>query len=211
MYELLAQDKETMGEACGIFAGDGGMYATQRSFVLEVRGDKGELPYYSDCVRPIFEKILSRKLKLIRRYYSNGYVIGIRVCGKEAAKIFHTFLEFPIGSKSNSVRIPRLVFNNHEYWKAYVRGVFDTGGSLYLRRTGKKYTNPVVEISSHSLQHLLQLKEILQQLGFNFWLEKGNFRLRLAGMKNVERFFKEISPHNNTKLEKFARIMRTKK
>jgi len=210
MRELFSLDKEVLGEACGIFAGDGSIYATQRSYVLEVRSNKYELPYYSDYVKPIFEKILSRKLNLIRRTYSNGYVIGIRACGKDVAKVFHTFLEFPIGKKSGSVRIPKIVFNNHEYWKAYVRGVFDADGSVYLRKTGEKYRNPVVEISSNSIQHLLQLKEILQQLGFNFWIEKSNHKIRIAGRKNVERFFKEINPHNNAKRKKFAEIMRTK-
>ena len=165
MYELLAQDKDTLGEACGIFAGDGGMYETQRSIVLEVRGRKDELNYYSNYVRPIFEKILPRKLKLIKRSYSQGYVIGILVCGKEAVRIFHTFLEFPIGNKSNNLRIPRLVFNNHEYWKAYVRGVFDTSGSVYLRKTGERYRNPVVEISSHSLHYSVQDKSHTEWYG----------------------------------------------
>jgi DNA-binding transcriptional regulator WhiA len=209
MYELLTHEKNVLGEACGIFAGDGSIYATARSHVVEVRSSESELRYYSEFVKPIFEKILSRKLEMVKRYYQGGHVIGIRACGKDALRIFHTFLEFPIGRKSVYMGIPRLVFNNHEYWKAYVRGVFDTAGSVYLRRTGRKYRNPVIEISSRSLRHLLQLKEILQQTGFEFWLEKRNRKIRMAGKKNVERFFKEISPHNNTKLERFAKIMRT--
>jgi DNA-binding transcriptional regulator WhiA len=211
MYELLIHDKDTLGEACGIFAGGGGLYATARSHVLEVRGSRDELPYYRDRVKPLFEKLFSRKLGIIRRSYRKGYVIGIRICGREAVRLFHTFLEFPIGSKAHNVKIPKLVLNNHECWKAYVRGVFDTDGSVYLRKTGKNYKNPVIDISSRSIAHLLQLREILRDLGFAFWLEKGNFKIRIAGRKNVERFFKEINPHNNAKQEKFAAIMRTKK
>jgi len=210
MYELLSHDKDVFGEACGIFAGDGSLYATQRSYVLEVRSNKDDLPYYSNFVKPIFEKILSRKLKIIKRSYRGGYVIGIRACGKDTERVFHTFLEFPVGKKSNIARMPKLIFNNHEYWTAYVRGVFDTDGSIYLRKTCKKYWNPVLDISSNSMQHILQLREILHQLGFKFWIEKGNRKIRIAGKKNVERFFKEVRPHNNVKLEKFARIMRTK-
>jgi intein/homing endonuclease len=126
-------------------------------------------------------------------------------------RIFHTLLQFPVGRRTGLLRVPKIIFNNHEYWMAYVRGMFDSRGSAYLRRTSGKYRNPVVEISSPSLGHLVQLKDILQQLGFEFWLEKGNLRLRMAGRKNAERFFKEISPHNNVKLEKFARMMRTEK
>jgi len=91
-----------------------------------------------------------------------------------------------------------------------VRGLFDTAGNVYVRKTGNggKYRNPVIEFSSPSLHNLLELKEILQDLGFRFWLEKRNKKIRMGGKRNAERFFKEISPHNNTKLEKFARAMR---
>jgi len=207
MREILSLDKELLGEACGIFAGNGSLYPTKRSYVLEVRGNKKELHYYDNYVKPIFEKIFSKKLKIIERSYPGGYVIGIRVCGKEAMKIFNIFLEFPIGRKSHNIKIPQVILNNSEYWKSYIRGIFDTNGSVYLRKTGKKYRNPVIDIGSHSIEHLLQLKEIMWDLRFNFWLEKINFKIRMAGWKNMERFFKEIKPHNNTKQEKFRKIM----
>ncbi len=207
MREILSLDGEMLGEACGIFAGDGSLYSTKRSHVLEVRSNKKDLDYYTNYVKPIFEKIFSKKLKIVKRSYPGGHVIGIRVCGSKAMKIFNVLLEFPIGKKSGKVKIPKIVLNNHEYWKPYIRGVFDTDGSVYLRKTGKKYKNPVIDISSRSIEHLLQLKEIMKDLGFNMWLEKGNFKIRMAGWKNVKRFFKEIKPHNNTKQEKFREIM----
>jgi len=211
MFRLLSLEKDTLGEACGIFAGDGSIYATARSYILEIRSTRDETQYYRSHVKPLFEKVFGRELKLVKRKYQNGYVICIRVCGGQAMKTFHTYLQFPIGRKAHALRMPKLIFNNHEYWKAYVRGMFDASGSLYLRRTSGKYRNPVIEISSPSLAHLMQLKEILRDLDFHFWLEKSNFKLRLAGRKNVERFFKEVNPHNNAKRKKFAEIMRTRK
>lgn len=207
MREILSTEKQILGEACGIFSGDGSLYQTKRSYVLEVRGNKKELPYYMNHVKPIFEEIFSKNLKIIKRSYPGGYVVGIRICGSNAMKIFNILLEFPIGKKSNKVKIPKIIFNNHEYWKDYIRGVFDTNGSVYLRKTGKKYKNPVIDIASNSIEHLLQLKEILRDLGFNMWLEKGNFKIRMAGLKNMKRFFKEIKPHNNTKQKRFKEIM----
>lgn len=208
MRELFLLDSEVLGEACGIFAGHGSLYATAKSHVLEIRGSKEEIQYYQSHVKPLFEKILDRKLAIVKRSYQGGYVTCIRACGGQAMKIFHVFLQFPVGRKSHALRMPKIIYNNMEYWKPYIRGIFDTRGSVYLRKTAKKYRNPLIEISSRSIAHLVQLKEIMRELGFNFWLEKGNFKIRMAGRKNVERFFKEIKPHNNTKLEKFAEIMR---
>lgn len=206
MFRLLSLDKDMLGEACGIFAGDGSIYTTMRSHILEIRSTKGEMQYYRSRVKPIFESVFGRKLKLIKRKHQSGYVICIRACGAQAMKTFHTHLQFPVGRKANALRMPKLIFNNHEYWKAYVRGIFDASGSLYLRRTAEKYRNPIIEISSPSLAHLAQLREILHDLNFHFWLEKSNLKIRMAGRKNMERFFKEIRPHNNTKLKKFAEI-----
>lgn len=208
MFRLLSLEKDTLGEACGIFAGDGSIYATARSHILEIRSTKDETQYYRSHVKPLFEKIFDTDLKLTKRKYQEGYVICIRVCGEQAMKTFHTHLQFPIGKKANALRMPKLIFNNHEYWKAYVRGIFDASGSLYMRRTSGEYRNPIIEISSPSLAHLIQLKEILRDIDFHFWLEKDNLKLRLAGRKNVERFFKEINPHNNAKRKKFAEILR---
>lgn len=207
MREILSLDKEILGEACGIFAGDGSLYSTDRSYILEVRGNREELYYYTNYVKPIFEEIFSTELKIMKRSYPGGYVIGIRICGLKAMRIFSVLLEFPIGRKSHNVKIPQVILNNSEYWKSYVRGIFDTHGSVYLRRTGKKYRNPVIDIESRSIEHLLQLKEIMRDLGFKLWLERGNFKIRMAGWKNTERFYKEINPHNNTKQEKFKEIM----
>ncbi len=201
MIEILSLEKEVLGEACGIFAGKGSIYRTGRSYVLEVRGSAEELPYYRNHVRSLFERIFSKNPKIIRRSYPGGYVIGIRVCGPQVMKIFHVFLQFPLGKKSGRVKVPAVIMNNHEYWKHYVRGVFDTRGSVYLRRTGKTYRNPVIDIRSGSLEHLRQLREILRDMGFGFWLEKGNLRIRMAGWKNAKRFLKEIKPHNNIKLK----------
>jgi len=215
MRELFSLDKEVLGEACGIFAGDGGLYRAGRSHVLEIRGARKDLDYYEHHAKPLLEEVLQAKLKTGRRSHQGGHMVCLRACGGRGMKLFHVFLQFPVGRKANSLQMPKLIFNNHEYWKAYVRGVFDTRGSLYLRRTakrkGKEYRNPVLEISSPSLAHLMQLREILRDMGFGFWLEKSNYKIRLAGRKNVERFFKEINPHNNAKRKKFAEIMRTGK
>ncbi len=207
MKKITEIDKKNLGECCGIFAGDGSLYSTVRSYVLEVRGNKNELSYYTDHVRPIFENIFSKKLKIIKRKYNGGYVIGVRVCGLDAKKLFSDVLGFPVGKKSETVEIPRLIIKDSECWPHYVRGIFDTDGSVYLRKTYKKYRNPVIDISSRSISHLLQIKKILSNIGFNFWIEKSNFKIRLAGWKNMERFFKEIRPHNNTKTRKFKEMM----
>jgi DNA-binding transcriptional regulator WhiA len=197
-----------LGEVSGIFAGDGTLYKTKTGFVMEVRGNSNEESYYQKHVKPNFEKLLSRKLRLIKRHYPGGYVIGIRSCTLKTKEIFHDWLGFPIGKKSGNVEIPKQVLNEKRYWKSYIRGIFDTDGSVYLRKSGPgmKYNQPVIDIASNSTKHLKQIKEIIEELGFNVWLEKSNNKVRMAGWKNAEIFFKVIKPHNNKKTERFEKL-----
>lgn len=199
-------DLETIGEVTGIFAGDGSLYQTNKgSYVLEVRGPKQELSYYIKHVKPKFEKVLSQKLKIIKRTYYGGYVIGIRACGKDVARVFHENFGFPIGAKSRIVNVPEIVLKNDLCWAPYIRGIFDTDGCIYLRRNNRgKYLQPVISIDSYSPEHVEGLRLILQNLGFNFWMEKT--RVRMSGWENAKRFFKTINPKNPTQRVRYRKI-----
>ncbi len=201
---------EDLGEMAGIFAGDGTLYRTNHGFVVEVRGNANEIDYYRNHVKPIFERAFSKELKIIKRYYSKkkGYVVGIRVCGPRVKEIFHDNLGFPIGKKSYTVQIPRIIINNKNCWGPYVRGVFDTDGSFYVRKSGPdlKYRQPIVDISSRSKEHILQIKKIMGKMEFKMWFERSNSKVRMTGWKNVIRFFKDIKPHNNKKIERFDNV-----
>ena len=137
-----SQKAELIGEMGGIFAGDGTLYTTKqgKGHVLEVRGNSDEIEYYENHVKFIFGKMFQKNLKVIKRYYPNktGHVIGIRICGKEVKELIHDILGFPIGKKSDIVEIPQVIVQNKDAWESYIRGVFDTDGSFYIRKSGPK-------------------------------------------------------------------------
>lgn len=201
---------EEIGEVAGIFAGDGTLYRTQGGIVMEVRGDSREVEYYEKYVRKLFGKAFGIKLKVIKRYYANktGYVLGIRVCGKRTKEFLSDFLGFPIGEKSDIVRVPDIILKNQNSWISYVRGIFDTDGSVYVRKCGAglAYRQPVIDIFSNSNEHILQIKAMMEWVGFKVWIEGNKRKIRMAGWGNAERFFKVIKPHNNRKLERFRAI-----
>lgn len=203
-----------LAEAAGIFAGDGTLYSTGKGSVLEVRGNSKELKYYQTRVKPIFENVLSCKLDIIERNCGGKKpLVGIRKCNKKVVEVFHDFLGFPIGKKSHKVKIPDRIFlsNDLDVIKSYIRGIFDTDGSVYLRKTGRKsyYSQPIIEISSVSKVHKKQLVKLLKKLGFNAWEEKQ--RIRFGGWGPVETFFKLIKPGNNVYNARWLNIMKFRK
>lgn len=201
---------QKIAELAGIFAGDGTLYKTNRSFVMEIRGNKEELPYYFH-IKAFAESVFEKPVKIIKRTHENKkYLVGIRVCGKKVYQLFHITLNFPVGKKAHKVKVPPLILNSPKLWKYYIRGIFDSDGSIYVRKSGKnkKYFQPIIDISSVSNIHLIQLKRMLKVLGFNFWMERN--KIRIAGWKNVEKFFKEIKPKNNVKLKRYNEIIKLK-
>jgi len=202
---MLCVSDEELGEICGIFAGDGTLYRTTWDIVLEVRGEPKELRYYQGTVSKLFGKLFCEELNIIRRNHVGGYTIGIRKCGNKC-KIFNE-LGFPVGKKSRTVEIPKIILNNDASWIGYIRGIFDTDGSIYLRRVKKEIRQPVISICSMSENHLLQIQEILRKIGFNCWIERGNHVVRICGWSTIERFLRIVQPNNTKHLDRVGRLM----
>lgn len=201
---------EKLYECAGIVAGDGTIYSTSSgTVVMEIRGGKDEFEYYHQTVKPLFSEVLDAEIEVIKRGYTGGFCYGIRKCGRKVKQIFCERLGFPIGRKENCVSVPAEILNTTQtnLKAAYIRGVFDTDGSVYLRSTPKrKYFHPVVEITSVSSRALRQLKSMLKELGFNAWIEQ-NRRVRLGGWSTVKRFFEVVRPHNPKHILRYQKII----
>ena len=159
--------KRASAELAGIHAGDGSMYRTNSGVAIEIRGNPDESKYYSRYVRPLFEITTGIHPINTLRSYSGGHMVGLRCCRREAYSMFHSLFGFPIGDKSLIVKVPSPILELKWLWEDYVRGVFDTDGSVYMRNQGNKNLNksPVVDISSSSKVHIFQLYGMVRTLG----------------------------------------------
>jgi len=199
----------SLAETAGIFAGDGTLYKTNcTGYVLEIRGNYDEETYYKNFVMPLFEKNLKTKLKIIDRSCKGSKIIGIRKCGKLVLSVFHDLLGFPVGSKERIVSIPKMFINNKNLYIPYLRGVFDTDGSVSIREVKKGCIQPYVSFTSVSENHRKQIHKLLKKMGFNAWKEK--HRVRICGWSTVSRFFDLIEPHNDLKVNRWNRILELK-
>ena len=120
--------------------------------------------------------------------------------------MFHSLFGFPIGDKSLIVKVPSLILELKCLWADYVRGVFDTDGSVYLRNQGRRSLNKcvVLDISSSSRVHIFQLYGMVRSLGFNCWLESTH--VRMGGWSTVNRFFQIVQPHNLIHIKRLAKF-----
>jgi DNA-binding transcriptional regulator WhiA len=206
-FESLTEERQrAAAELVGIFAGDGTMYRTNSGVVIEVRGNPEEAPYYSKYVKPLFELTTGIPARSTNRTYVGGFVVGIRSCRKEAYSMLHGLFGFPFGDKCLVVKVPRPILENASLWVDYVRGIFDTDGSVYLRNGGRRTRRRslALDISSSSTVHIFQLYAMVRSLGFNCWLESTH--VRMGGWSTVNHFFRAVRPHNLIHIKRLAKF-----
>ena len=95
------------------------------------------------------------------------------------------------------VDIPSWIFLKTEFMKAFVRGFFDTDGSIYKLKFGiqisfTNYSNPLLE-SLHTM--LIKLGYTPSRISVN--------KIYITRVKDVVRFFKEIIPKNSKHQRRF--------
>lgn len=91
---------------------------------------------------------------------------------------------------SAQVDAPRWIFKKETYITAFLRGFFDTDGSVYKLRYGTQ-----ISLTNKSLPLLCSLQRMLRKLGYTPSAVSA-YRVYLTRYSEVRRFFREIQPAN---------------
>lgn len=180
----------TLAEIFGVLNGDGHLsnFKYEVCIVCDAR-EKEYLDY--------LKNLLENKFKITFTFYCEPTKIKLRTYSKHLSNILISKYHLPKGNKLGKLKIPLIVYNNKAWLKSYLRGLFDTDGSIYFRRNNE----PVLEISSADKRFLLEVKRALETLEFK--IAKGKNRIFIYRKEHVKRFFKEIKPANAKHLKKF--------
>lgn len=179
-----------LAEIFGILNGDGHLSLNGYEICIVLNRLEKE---YSQYIRSLFEKTFNLKMST----YERENWIKLRIYSKDLFNFMVDKYGFPKGNKKDFLKIPEIV-GTCEKWKfSYLRGLFDTDGSFYVRR--KK--DPVIEITSGNEFFLIEIKTLLESLDFR--VSNGNKRIFLYGKENVDRFFKRVKPSNTKHLKKY--------
>jgi DNA-binding transcriptional regulator WhiA len=100
------------------------------------------------------------------------------------------------------VGVPPWIFSKPEYMRAFIRGFFDTDGSVYKLKSGIQ-----ISITNHSLPLLIALQSMFRTLGYSVSkISVG--RIYITRREEVARFFEEIAPMNSKHRVRFEEFMR---
>jgi len=205
-------------ELIGAFTGDGWISKGNNGFTLVISGNpKNEREYYKR-IRFLFKRVFS--VNAVPRDFFYWGTFGVLVCKKLVIK---QFIEqgFPIGKKSLTVKVPAQIENNPKLFPHFLRGLFDTDGCIYFKKSYNKNASvwqktvrhrPVVSFTSMSKELIDSVFKMNKNLELNFRMEKPAmprystgfaYRVVLEGKKSVKRFFRIIKPKNQKHVNKF--------
>lgn len=175
-------------EFFGIMLGDGHISEYQAIVHL---GTKEES--YARYVRDIFKSLFNvRGTIAMRRTGHRDVYVG-------STRLVRWLREHGLVSNkvAAQVGVPRWILEKKSFMEAFVRGMFDTDGSVYLLRYGIQ-----IAFTNRSLPLLHALHSVLISLGYkpskvNAW------KVYLTRREDIARFFQEVRPKNQKHTRRF--------
>lgn len=189
-----------LAELMGIILGDGHLSEYQASMVTNLQTDKKHAVY----VKKLFEELFQISVPLKERKMENVAVVV--ASSKNLVKFLNT-AGMPIGNKiKNNLSVPSWILKNKEFQKAFIRGLFDTDGCIYLDKhliKGKLYKNMGWTITSYSNQLRADVVNILKSLGYSPTCQPTQKSIFLRHQNEIKKYFLEIDSHNQKHVNRF--------
>ena len=142
---------EELAELLGIHIGDGCISETKRYSEYYLGGDLiEEKEYHDNWVGPLFNKKIMNPLfgkDVTYKEHPKVGIYGFHIFNKDLVNFFKN-LGIKAGSKINC-GIPKSITKDKVLLKRFLRGLFDTDGSLYFN---KNYSakNPINNYPNHN-------------------------------------------------------------
>lgn len=163
----------------------------------------------SSYLKYIKESIM-KEYKIGCCYYEyknkNSCMLHIKNKGFVIKLIKH--LDIPIGIKYSKLKVSKKILQLPWNKKKFVlRGLFDTDGSIYAKKS-EKYRYPIISIASKNQKFIEQLKLMLKEKGYPAWSTKRNVYVR--GIKATKEWFKDIGSSNQRNIKKYEYYLKHK-
>ena len=189
---------EELSELLGILSGDGCLESCNYGITV-VCGRKFDEEYVREKVAPMFENLFGVKPAV----FFNGGGIHCRAYSKKLHSFLSETFAFPIGEKKNRLRIPSSVFQNKEFLKAFLRGLFDTDGGFH--RHHKK--SAMIQITSYSVGFRTQVFNALKELDFKPSISGND--IYVCDKHKIDEFFRTIGSKNLRNLRRYFEFKNT--
>lgn len=182
---------KNLAEIIGILLGDGSLTHFQIVITL------GNKEYsYAKHVHDLMNKVFKADAKIGKRKtgYHDVYFgsVDISLWLQNQGLVFNKV--------KGQVDVSKGIFSDKEYMKMFLRGFFDTDGSVYKIRYGIQ-----ISFTNFSLPLLKSLQCMLLRLQYSP-SRISSHKVYLTKKEDVQRFFREIQPKNKKHIKRFENI-----
>jgi len=191
---------EKLAELFGILTGDGHLIENGRihrfGITLNLKDDIFYATYVTNLIRELFN------LRATIQIREEQGRLDILVHSKAIIN-FILSLGFPNGTKKDKLNIPTWILKNKNFTKRFLRGIFDTDGSLFFAKRGTYKCNeyPVIEIKIYDEIFMNQVEDALKSLGFGCVRQKN--KVQLNGKMWMGKWLKIIGTRNMNQLSRY--------
>lgn len=184
-----------LAELLGILMGDGHLGEYQVSVVTNSETDMRHALF----VKELLEKTFDFSVSLKKRPKVKAVVI---LLSSKSASLFLAKKGMPMGNKIHcKMQVPGWIKGNTNYSKAFIRGLFDTDGCVFLDR----HKNPKLKkiysyigwtITSNAVTFITDVEELMRTLGFKVTYRPTQNAVFLRRQEEVHKYFKTVGTHN---------------
>jgi DNA-binding transcriptional regulator WhiA len=151
-------------------------------------------------VSRLFRDLFEVNVKIKEQDHNN--TIKSVVNSKMLSQFLTNKFKIPKGKKKGSLHIPKQILKRKKLLRPYIRGLFDTDGSFYLRRK----TSMVISIASRDPPYLEEVKQALIFLNYKPSVSGKN--LCVYKQEQIKLFFKEIGSSNKKHRNKYDNFIK---
>lgn len=183
----------TLAEFLGILFGDGHVGKYQTTITLDSETDAE----YAEYVAAVIQK----NFQIIPHVRKRKHARAVEIC-ISSVEFSEKMIRFGMvsGKKINGdLKIPEWIFRSNAYLAAFIRGLFDTDGSVYSEEKvirNKTYHYVGMTITSASPKLRVDLMHAFRQLGYAPTCTDRQTSVFLRKKKDIMRYFDQISSHN---------------
>lgn len=195
-----------LAELLGILFGDGHISDYQASITTSSVTDWR----HAHFVKNLFERLFSVRVTLSKRKNENALTLVIS--SRELVRILKEF-GMPYGNKIRAgLSVPNWIRQNPKYQQAFLRGLFDTDGCVYLdthKINGKTYRNIGWTITSYADTLVTDILEILRGLGFSPTHTRRQRSVFMRKHADITSYFSKVgtnNPKHFSRYKKFGRV-----
>ena len=196
-------DSEKLAEFLGIMVGDGHLSNYQAIVTTNSKTDKKHALFVKKLIKDLFNIDASMRVRTLK----NTIVV---VASSKSLVNFLNRKGMPIGNKiQNNLKKPRWI-NNQKYQKAFLRGLFDTDGCIYLDKhkvNGKIYKHLGWTITSYADRLVSDILAILRNLGFSPTHRATQKSIYLRRQEDIYHYFQKIDTSNPKHYNRYKKFI----